>query len=197
MGENRTKLQLDQALRTLLREKRPEQIRVRELTELCGIRRQSFYYHFTDVFDLLRWSVERTGALLAQRQERCLTWQQALRDLLGYLAENRDYCLAVRGALGRAGLRQLLGAAVERMLEQTAIYYRGRCGGERAVVEADQASCAAAMALGLLDGWLSGDLAQSPEELTATLEQVVRQGMLGAMWQNYPNWGSSAGALQR
>ena len=70
---DRTKSQLDLALRTLLREKAPDQIRVRELTELCGIRRQSFYYHFTDVYDLFAWSVEQERAALAPRQANCLT----------------------------------------------------------------------------------------------------------------------------
>ena len=40
---NRTKNDLDRALRQLLLQKPLEQIRVRELTALCGIRRQSFY----------------------------------------------------------------------------------------------------------------------------------------------------------
>lgn len=189
MRESRTKTQLDQALRTLLREKPPEQIRVRELTELCGIRRQSFYYHFTDVFDLLTWSVERAGADLAARQDGCLTWQQAFRDLLGYLTENRAYCLAVRGALGRPGLRMLLGGALDRMLGDTSAYYRRRCGETEDAEDRDRAACDAAMLLGLLDGWLCGDLPQSPEDLTARLDQAARQGILGAVWQNYPQWG--------
>lgn len=189
VGENRTKLQLDQALRTLLREKGPEQIRVRELTELCGIRRQSFYYHFTDVFDLLRWSVDRTASLLEARQEGCLTWQQAFRDLLDCLSENRAYCLAVRGALGREGLRRMLGGPVDRLLERTAAYYKPRCGFSGGG-DPDAIPCAGAMVLGLLDGWLSGDLAESPEALTAQLERAVDRRQLGELWRNYPNWGA-------
>ena len=115
---NRTKSQLDLALRTLLTEKSPDQIRVRELTELCGIRRQSFYYHFTDVYDLISWSVEQEGTALAARQENCLTWQQAFQDLLCYISGNRGYCLAVRKALGRPGLRQMFGGAIARLLDR-------------------------------------------------------------------------------
>lgn len=191
MQESRTKTQLDQALRTLLREKSPDQIRVRELTELCGIRRQSFYYHFTDVFDLFSWSVDHTGAVLAARQDSCLTWQQAFRDLLAYLSENQAYCQAVRSALGRPGLRHLLGGAVDRMLANTSDYYRRRCGGGRGAGDVRQSACDAAMVLGLLDSWICGDLPQSPEDLTARLDQAVRQGMLGAVWQNLPLWGGA------
>lgn len=185
---NRTKSQLDAALRSLLREKPPEQIRVRELTELCGIRRQSFYYHFTDVYDLFAWSVEQEGTALAARQENCLTWQQAFRDLLRYISENRDYCLAVRKALGRPGLRQMFGGAITCLLERTSAYYRRRCGlGE--TVSSGQDAYGAAVLLGLLEGWLCDDLRQSPEDLTTCVEESVQLGMMGAVWQNFPRWG--------
>lgn len=185
---NRTKSQLDLALRTLLREKDPDQIRVRELTELCGIRRQSFYYHFTDIYDLFAWSVEQEGAALAARQENCLTWQQAFQDLLCRISENRDYCLAIRTVLGRPGLQKMFGGAVARLLEQTSAYYRGRCGeGEPPPAGGD--AYAEAVFLGLLDSWLCGDLRQSPEALTARVEETVRRGMMGTVWHNFPRWG--------
>ena len=59
---NRTKNDLDRALRQLLLQKPLEQIRVRELTALCGIRRQSFYYHFPDVQSLFDWSMRKPCA---------------------------------------------------------------------------------------------------------------------------------------
>lgn len=57
--DTRTREQLCAALRTLLCTKPLDQIRVREVAEQCGIRRQSFYYHFTDVYELFEWSVDR------------------------------------------------------------------------------------------------------------------------------------------
>lgn len=79
--ENRTRKGLDAALRELLKQKPLDQIRVRELTELCGLRRQSFYYHFEDVYELFRWSIQRERELLLRRQEECLTWRQALLEV--------------------------------------------------------------------------------------------------------------------
>lgn len=182
--KNRTKSQLDTALRTLLREKAPDQIRVRELTELCGIRRQSFYYHFTDVYDLFAWSVEQERQSLAARQENCLTWQQAFQDLLHCISANRTYCLAIRKALGRPGLQRMFGGAAGRLLEQTSAYYRGRCGETDTAGPPGQEAYLETMFLGLLDGWLCGDLTQSPETLTAYVEASVQQRMMGAVWQS-------------
>lgn len=188
-ANNRTKSQLELALRTLLREKPLSQIRVRELTELCGIRRQSFYYHFTDVYDLFAWSVDREGAALAARQEECLTWQQAFQDLLHHISGNRDYCVTVRGALGRQGLQRMFGGAIDRLLEQVLDYYRRRCGAEESPAASGQSDYLSAVLLGLLDGWVCGDLRQSPETLTAQVEQSVQQAVLGTVWQNLPIWG--------
>ena len=61
--ENRTKNDLDRALRQLLEDRPLDQIRVRELTALCGIRRQSFYYHFPDVYALFDWSLRQAAAI--------------------------------------------------------------------------------------------------------------------------------------
>ena len=178
--ENRTKQGLDAALRALLRDRPLNQLRVRELTEHCGLRRQSFYYHFKDVYDLFAWSVQRERALLLERWEECLTWQQALRTLLVRLAQNRPYYRALLEHRGRAGLREVL--ALGGLLERTLDYYRRRSGGPRpGPAELD---CWETLLLTLLESWVRDELAQPPETLLALLEDVVRQGAVGAAWQN-------------
>ncbi len=124
--ENRTRQGLDAALRALLREKPLDQIRVRELTERCGLRRQSFYYHFKDVYDLFAWSGQRERALLLERAAECLTWQQALLVLLARMAEERVFYRAVLDRDGQEGLGELI--PLEQVLEAVQTYYRERCG---------------------------------------------------------------------
>ena len=52
MSDN-TKSLLAEAFRQLMKEKPLNKIRVHDLTEKCGINRQSFYYHYKDIYDLL------------------------------------------------------------------------------------------------------------------------------------------------
>ena len=80
--ENRTRQELSAALRALLKQKPLDQLRVRELTEMYGLRRQSFYYHFKDVYDLFAWTVRQERVLLTNRLADCITWRQAFLDLL-------------------------------------------------------------------------------------------------------------------
>ena len=53
-----TKLALANALKKLLQKKFLDDITVKELVEECEVNRQTFYYHFQDIYDLLRWFLE-------------------------------------------------------------------------------------------------------------------------------------------
>lgn len=180
--EKRTKKELDAALRELLKQKRLDQIRVRELTELCGLRRQSFYYHFEDVYKLFHWSIQRERELLLRRQEECLTWRQALLDLLDRVTAERVFYRAVLDQEGQLGLEAAI--PLEAVLEAVQVYYRDRQGKypdpERENLERRRGQ---AILLSLLEGWVRGGLALTPEEITASLERIVEQSAAGAMWQ--------------
>ena len=182
--ENRTKSALDLALRKLLEEKPLDQIRVREVAELCAIRRQSFYYHFPDVYALFDWSLRQEQSALLIRQEACLTWQQALTDLLNHTAQNRSYyqSLLYRGT--RGSLRELLEPVLKPMLTQTMQYYQLRCG----IQPEDRVStlaCWEALLLTLLESWIQ-DGSRQTQEILSALDALIRQGTIGAAWQNLP-----------
>ena len=187
--ENRTKYGLDGALRQLLERKPLDQIRVRELTELCAIRRQSFYYHFPDVYALFHWSLQQERVRVVARQTDFLTWQQALRDLLEYTAENRSYYRAILENRGRSYLREVLDAPLSQLLETTQGYYQSRCGAARvAETEKLQRECCETILLTMIESWVQQELKQSPEDMITLLEAAIRQGAMGAAWQNLPQW---------
>ncbi|HCY78991.1 MAG TPA: dihydroxyacetone kinase transcriptional activator DhaS, partial [Clostridiales bacterium] len=50
-----TKEALGNALKKMLSVKPIDKITVKDLVEECGVNRQTFYYHFDDVYDLLEW----------------------------------------------------------------------------------------------------------------------------------------------
>ena len=183
-AENRTKQRLSRALKELLRKKPLDQIRVRELTELCGLRRQSFYYHFKDVYDLFDWSVRQERELLLRRQHGFLTFQGAVWDLLDYTAETRPYYVAFWKHQGHQGLRHILGDAVEGPSAKTMAYYCVRGGAKLEERETQtRLQCGASILLALLEAWICADLDQSPEAISATLEEWAQQAALGAAWE--------------
>ncbi|MDO5459131.1 MAG: TetR family transcriptional regulator, partial [Eubacteriales bacterium] len=55
---NGTKEALADALRQMMKVKPIDKITVKDIVEVCGVNRQTFYYHFDDVDDLLEWVFE-------------------------------------------------------------------------------------------------------------------------------------------
>ena len=180
--ENRTKRELSAALRELLRQRPLSELRVRELTERCSLRRQSFYYHFKDVYDLFAWSVRQERALLLARLADCLTWREALLDLLDRAGEQRAFYQAVLDQGGQEGLGEMI--PLEETLQTVQSYYRERCGTQpdRAAEERER-RWSRSLLLSLLEGWVRNETILQPEELADALELAVRRGTEGAVWQ--------------
>lgn len=55
---NTTKIALGESLKKLVLTKRLEKITINDLTSDCGISRMAFYYHFKDIYDLVKSVVE-------------------------------------------------------------------------------------------------------------------------------------------
>ena len=61
-----TKRALVASLKELMAEKPLDKITVTDLTEHCGVKRMTFYYHFKYIYDLVEWScVEEANRSLA------------------------------------------------------------------------------------------------------------------------------------
>ena len=93
-----TKLALANALKKLLQKKFLDDITVKELVEECEVNRQTFYYHFQDIYDLLRWFLEHETSE-ALRGADC--WQDALRAAFRYVQDNHLAIYHVYRSSGR------------------------------------------------------------------------------------------------
>ena len=96
-----TKQELANALKKAMAQKPLEKITIAELAAACNIRRQSFYYHFEDIYDLLRWMFEKEAISLLRQQEGALLWKEGLLQMFRYLEENRAVCLCALRSMGR------------------------------------------------------------------------------------------------
>lgn len=111
-----TKQALAGALKSAMQTKSLEKITVKELVEACEINRQTFYYHFQDIYDLLGW-IYRTEALGSIRNNRSYgTWQQGLLMILEYVQSNRAVCVNTYRSLAREHLETFLHEVMHDLL---------------------------------------------------------------------------------
>lgn len=95
-----TKTEIMTALGGLLQSKRLDDITVTELVEQCGISRQAFYYHFSDLYGVVDYGIQQfMGQLQAPNPE---AWRAVMEQALTLLRENRTVVLNVYRAYERS-----------------------------------------------------------------------------------------------
>ena len=95
-----------------------DKITVKDLVEICGVNRQTFYYHFDDVYDLLEWVFEGgrereppERGRVRSLEDRCYNVDQVSAGELDfalnvYNSNSRLLC----SAISRAGFRSAYAA---------------------------------------------------------------------------------------
>lgn len=87
-----TKLWIADKMREIMKRKPLSKIRVTEICEAAGIERPTFYYHFTDKYDLVAWifchkayetdiiSVESSAKAMSQMKNDIIFYRRAYED---------------------------------------------------------------------------------------------------------------------
>ena len=120
-----TKNEIVTTLGGLLQVKRLDDITVTELVERCGISRQAFYYHFSDLYGVVDYAIQQfLDELEAPSPDQ---WRASLEKTLNLLRENRTLVLNVYRAYERSyvehDLRRWAGPLVETRVRQAARRY--------------------------------------------------------------------------
>ena len=55
------------ALKRIMAQKPVEHVTVSEVAAACGVNRKTFYYHFHDVYELLKWMLEQEAIDVVRR----------------------------------------------------------------------------------------------------------------------------------
>ena len=95
-----------------------DKITVTSLVEACGISRQTFYYHFQDILDVIQWcfqqAVEQTTLLCHQAEGP----QQAMELFLSSAVENHPLILRLLRSQHRAHMEALMIQAIRNTFVQ-------------------------------------------------------------------------------
>ena len=97
-----TKSALAQSLKQLMADKTLDKITVKEIVARCGVNRQTFYYHFRDIYDLLDWMFINEGYEFSRLYPNTAVLddgQTVVRNLCSYLIENRDMVINIYHSL--------------------------------------------------------------------------------------------------
>lgn len=119
-----TKQAIAEALRNLLNQRSIEKITVKDIVEECGVNRQTFYYHFYDVYDLMEWMIEEGWKEYEQKYpSEGLDWQDRVRQMFGYFYFNRIYILHAYNSENRTQYVQMIGRWLSPIIAKKIMSY--------------------------------------------------------------------------
>lgn len=103
-----TKRAFASSLKKMLAKKPLEKIRIIDITEYCGVNRQTFYYHFKDIYDLLEWIFANEVVKKIEKETTIKNWQENFKYVLDYMLENKKFIIKTYNSLSRKTLLDFL-----------------------------------------------------------------------------------------
>ena len=181
---DQTKQAMVSALKAMMIQKPVDKITIQDITDRCGIRRQNFYYHFADIYDLMQYMFQEEAVSLLEQHEGTLLWQEGLLQLFRYLEKSRTVCLCALRSVGRDHLRRFfqtdIYAIIHRTVEQVGTEIGADLGGD-AQPDIDLVTHFYVVALsGMVESWLLEEIDRTPEQLIAFADQMLQDHISGA-----------------
>lgn len=181
MDVKTTKQEMCASLKQLMAKKPLEKITIREITDGCGLKRQAFYYHFADIYDLVQWMFAEEALALLKQHEGTLLWQEGLLQLFHYLQENKAVCLCALNSMGREHLKRFFQADIYAIIHRTVETLANTLSLSDGPEDIELMTHFYVTALaGLIESWLVGELDKTPEALVQFADTMLTDTIRGA-----------------
>ena len=101
-----TKKALSEALKRAMKKKPFQKITVSELIEDCNVNRKTFYYHFEDIYALLKWTFEQEAIEVVKHYDLLVDYEEAITFVMDYVEENSYIINCAYDSIGRDELKR-------------------------------------------------------------------------------------------
>ena len=167
-----TKRAIAASLKNLLKEKKLNKITVQDIADDCGINRQTFYYHFQDIYDLVEWiCIEDTEKVLKENRTY-ETWQEGFLSVFELAKKDKIFIDNIYHSVSLEVLEQYLSRLVYPLLKNVV----DEKSKEIPAREEDKkwiADFYKYAFVGVLLDWIRDDMAKSPEEIVDRVARTV------------------------
>lgn len=183
MSSLTTKKAIAYSLKELLLEKPLPKITINDITERCDINRQTFYYHFQDIADLVEWICLTDADKVLKDNKTYDTWQEGFLSIFQVLKDDRPFVINIYRTVSLETLIRYLYKVVYPLLYNVV---EEKAAGS-VVREEDKKFIAdffkyAFVAIVL--EWIKDDMKEDPQKIIARLNLLI-EGTIEHALQNY------------
>lgn len=177
-----TKRALAASLIKLLSQKPLDKVTVKDIIEDCGVNRQTFYYHFKDIYDLVEWSCIEDASRALQGKKTYDTWQEGLQQIFEAVLENKPFILNVYRSVKQEQVENYLYSLtyqlIEGVVEEQSENLRVTEEQKKFIADFYKYSF-----VGVMLDWIKRGMKEAPEEI-ANMVCVTMHGNVGNSLRN-------------
>ena len=167
-----TKRAMSAALKNLLREKKLNKITVQDIADECGINRQTFYYHFQDIYDLVEWTcIEHTEKVIKENKTYD-TWQEGFLAVFDLAKKDKTFIDNIYRSVSLEMLEQYLYRLVYPLLKNV-VDEKAKGQTVREENKKYIADFYKYAFVGVLLEWIRNDMAESPGQIVDRISRIV------------------------
>ena len=101
-----TKAALAQSLKKFMLKKPLGKITVSEIIADCNVNRKTFYYHFEDIYALVKWMLEQEAIEVVKGFDLLIDYEDAIRFVMNYVRDNAHILNCAYDSMGRDELKR-------------------------------------------------------------------------------------------
>ena len=174
-----TKEKIALAVKELMRQKSIRKITVQDIMEETGMKRQSFYYHFQDVPDLIEAIVKEEIDAIIEKNASVASYEDSLNIAIEFILKNRRATLHMYNSANRDIYERYLMQLCQYLVET----FMNTAFGDRKISDFDRGVIVRSYkchCFGLFIDWLDSGL---KEDIQPKLHRLceLRHGMIEEM----------------
>lgn len=101
-----TKRTLAASLKGFMEKKPLSKITVSEIIADCGVNRKTFYYHFEDIYALLKWMLEEEAIDVVRQFDLLVDYREAVLFVMDYVRTNKHLLCCAYDSMGRDEMKR-------------------------------------------------------------------------------------------
>ena len=101
-----TKRTLAASLKKCMEKKKLSKITISEIIADCGVNRKTFYYHFEDIYSLLKWTLEEEAIEVVRHFDLQVDYREAVLFVLDYVRRNKHLLCCIYDSMGRDEMKR-------------------------------------------------------------------------------------------
>ena len=167
-----TKQVIADAFVKLVEEKPVDSITINDITNKCGLNRQTFYYHFADIYDLVEWILLESADKVIGKNKTYKTWKEGYLDLYYFCLQHKKIIIYGYNSVNRRQVEKFLYSVAFDLLMNVAneLCTDIKIRDEDKVYIVNFYKFAF---VGILCEWIDKAMREDPKEIVAKLEKLI------------------------